>query len=480
MSDGDTTAGKKAAQKPSLERLNTKKAKPNDDEVIPDASVGIQTVMENTEIAVETTKATGSQNIMPNSEKTTSYKDSLMRDDPGMVLSPDEIVQMVAKDYEEFDFEGKESVDTSPFNPKPTIEVTLEEYDSWCKPWKSSLIVKLLRKTLGFRSIESWILRQWKRQGDVRVMDLSGDYFLLVPVIDVLGRDFKVEYEGLHLICFGCGKYGHRIEQCLSVPKKVSPPPATVMEVSGDTLNKEGADLQEPMIDSNSNSNSTENLELNVTVDLELNDSTIDDNPNSFGPWMLAKKNQRRRTRSAPRSKEDSHHGHSTQVGSRFSVLGHDKHDEDGPNRNKKPEPSSTLKPNFADRVKKTMGNKPDPKSHSLKGVVSKVHSPHLANSKGNSTKSSLITQGIQGTHSEVNHGDSKMQASASIDNQRIKDDYRLSLELINQARYLQDFNQVECGMGAMSKVYLPSSEDARIAKLIQDKQMRDTLINEP
>lgn len=36
----------------------------------------------------------------------------------------------------------------------------------------------------------------------------------LVPSFTVLGKEFKVEYEGLHLICFCCGKYGHRIEQC--------------------------------------------------------------------------------------------------------------------------------------------------------------------------------------------------------------------------------------------------------------------------
>ena len=24
----------------------------------------------------------------------------------------------------------------------------------------------------------------------------------------------RVEYEGIHLICFGCGKYGHKKEAC--------------------------------------------------------------------------------------------------------------------------------------------------------------------------------------------------------------------------------------------------------------------------
>ena len=37
----------------------------------------------------------------------------------------------------------------------------------------------------------------------------------LVPAITVLGREFKVEYEGLHLICFKCSRYGHQMEICM-------------------------------------------------------------------------------------------------------------------------------------------------------------------------------------------------------------------------------------------------------------------------
>lgn len=32
----------------------------------------------------------------------------------------------------------------------------------------------------------------------------------LVPEIKALGFTQRVEYESLHLICFGCDKYGHR------------------------------------------------------------------------------------------------------------------------------------------------------------------------------------------------------------------------------------------------------------------------------
>ncbi|KAL4314331.1 hypothetical protein AHAS_Ahas15G0074400 [Arachis hypogaea] len=34
----------------------------------------------------------------------------------------------------------------------------------------------------------------------------------LVPRISVLGSELNIEYEGLHQICFSCGKYGHRLD----------------------------------------------------------------------------------------------------------------------------------------------------------------------------------------------------------------------------------------------------------------------------
>ncbi|KAG5017363.1 hypothetical protein JHK85_023499 [Glycine max] len=37
----------------------------------------------------------------------------------------------------------------------------------------------------------------------------------LVSSVTVLGTNFNLEYKGLHLICFHCGKYGHKDSQCL-------------------------------------------------------------------------------------------------------------------------------------------------------------------------------------------------------------------------------------------------------------------------
>ncbi|KAK7244992.1 hypothetical protein RIF29_39821 [Crotalaria pallida] len=46
----------------------------------------------------------------------------------------------------------------------------------------------------------------------------------LIPKINVMGLEIHLEYEGLHQICFGCGMYGHKLEQCgVTMSKNVTP-----------------------------------------------------------------------------------------------------------------------------------------------------------------------------------------------------------------------------------------------------------------
>ncbi|XP_057760878.1 uncharacterized protein LOC130981296 [Arachis stenosperma] len=247
-----------------------------------------------------------------------SYKDRLMNDGLGK-LNPYEIVEMVTEDYisDEDSMEHMEESQT-PFNPNPVIEVSLEEYDEWCRPWKQALIVKPLGKNLNLQTMERWINRRWTKKEAVHVMDLVRGYFLvrfsnqedyshalfkgpwmiadhyllvqrwrplfipqesevkrvavwiripnlpaklynryflwkvgksignmlkveehtsihsrekfahicvevdlrkkMVPSFSTLGKDFRLEYKDLHLICFNCGRYGHKHDGC---PKKI-------------------------------------------------------------------------------------------------------------------------------------------------------------------------------------------------------------------------------------------------------------------
>lgn len=40
----------------------------------------------------------------------------------------------------------------------------------------------------------------------------------LPPNVLVWGRKQPIEYEGLHHICFSCGRYGHKKEYCTGIP----------------------------------------------------------------------------------------------------------------------------------------------------------------------------------------------------------------------------------------------------------------------
>lgn len=45
----------------------------------------------------------------------------------------------------------------------------------------------------------------------------------LIPCVRLIGHVRKVEYISLHIICFNCGKYGHRLEYC---PQVIQTPPS--------------------------------------------------------------------------------------------------------------------------------------------------------------------------------------------------------------------------------------------------------------
>ncbi|KAL4314813.1 hypothetical protein AHAS_Ahas15G0122600 [Arachis hypogaea] len=95
-------------------------------------------------------------------------------------LNPQEIVEIVSEEYAPEDLDVDLSTeDQVPFNPKSTIEVSLEEYEDWCRPWKLSLIVKPLGKTFNLQALDRWVQRRWMKKGSIRVMDLARNFFLV-------------------------------------------------------------------------------------------------------------------------------------------------------------------------------------------------------------------------------------------------------------------------------------------------------------
>lgn len=44
----------------------------------------------------------------------------------------------------------------------------------------------------------------------------------LVPSIKVMGAVLRLEYEGLHTVCFACGRYGHKQDSCPELQKQIT------------------------------------------------------------------------------------------------------------------------------------------------------------------------------------------------------------------------------------------------------------------
>ncbi|KAF7825266.1 uncharacterized protein G2W53_016430 [Senna tora] len=59
----------------------------------------------------------------------------------------------------------------------PRLEVPHEEYDEWCRPWKMSLLVRLLCKTVGSLFMKNRLEKLWRRKANLKVTDLENWFF---------------------------------------------------------------------------------------------------------------------------------------------------------------------------------------------------------------------------------------------------------------------------------------------------------------
>ena len=84
----------------------------------------------------------------------------------------------------------------------------------------------------------------------------------------------KVEYEGIHMVCFTCGMYGHMKENCLV---HLTPPP-----------------VDSTKTDQNDGTNSSQSNEKlgnpGMIEDEAVNPEVVD----NYGPWIIAKWKERR------------------------------------------------------------------------------------------------------------------------------------------------------------------------------------------
>ncbi|KAK7259572.1 hypothetical protein RIF29_25181 [Crotalaria pallida] len=110
-----------------------------------------------------------------------------------------------------------------------------------------------------------------------------------------MGRELNLEYEGLYLICFQCGRYGHQIDECSEVvaqpanggprtsPMISSKDPHPVIEAENIPLNPSPNQEFPP-----NNDNELITLSKDFVAEIKTNYEN-----NHFGPWMLVKRNQK-------------------------------------------------------------------------------------------------------------------------------------------------------------------------------------------
>ncbi|KAJ1385448.1 Zinc finger, CCHC-type [Sesbania bispinosa] len=139
-------------------------------------------------------------------------------------------------------------------------------------------IVKVDSNTLKSKE-GSWgkMTTQWGKFAHVCIeIDLQK---VLVSKFQLHGRTYNIEYEGLYLLCFDCGRYGHRKENCpvSFFNEETSPNPQQMEDQQPDKAQCQG---------------NTTNGEIVIGATLHGGEEAH----NHFGPWMLVQRTTRRKS----------------------------------------------------------------------------------------------------------------------------------------------------------------------------------------
>ncbi|XP_020216678.1 uncharacterized protein LOC109800297 [Cajanus cajan] len=109
----------------------------------------------------------------------------------------------------------------------------------------------------------------------------------LVSMINVLGHIIKLEYEGLHSVCFNCGKYGHRQDQC---DVAAGPMKSTNNEAPKKDSGNMEVDTGERHATSNESLPRVTHKPVTEQENLAVTTQSEQDSDNLYGPWMLVKR----------------------------------------------------------------------------------------------------------------------------------------------------------------------------------------------
>lgn len=319
--------------------------------------------------------------IRDNADKVISYKRILTGEEEGNRKEKSE--EDLVSDDESDDKEKEGDVDC------PAITLTKEEKVRLRKPWRQSLIIKVLGKKVGYAYLLKRLNTIWHPKSRMELITLENDYFLvkfgsvydyefakyggpwmimehyliikewrpnfdpytdttekvivwvrlpdlpieyydhefLFRVGEKIGKPIRIdsatsltsrgkfarlcvevditkpllakfwlrrrvrriEYEGIHLVCFKCGVYGHSHDMCSKEEEREGNLGDVPENAAGDQRNDGG---------STKGKNQSGSLEPEIRPEIS----------ESFGPWMIAKRNTRKQYQSQTR-KEGSKKG---------------------------------------------------------------------------------------------------------------------------------------------------------------------------
>jgi len=96
-------------------------------------------------------------------------------------------------------------------------------FNDLCQSWGKTLIVKLLGKSIGYTHMNTRLKGIWRLTRGFELRGVGLREFvckndlnqpLVLRKVWIWGHWYKVEYEGLHIICGNYGCYGHHGRSC--------------------------------------------------------------------------------------------------------------------------------------------------------------------------------------------------------------------------------------------------------------------------
>ncbi|PKI79282.1 hypothetical protein CRG98_000296, partial [Punica granatum] len=194
----------------------------------------------------------------------------------------------------------------------PNIRFSKEQLGRFRAPWWGSLIVKMLGQRVGYKYLKQRLTQLWKRS--FKLISLGSDFFLvrfsnkaireaviaggpwtvlghyltiqqwrpnfvdlnkrLKSRFTIHGEEYKAAFESIHLVCFQCGRYGHRQEVCPELVKQKQVTPLSMSTNEGVELDKQVAEQESVMAE----------VQLEVVVPVPAPAPTTQ---SAAGPWMI-------------------------------------------------------------------------------------------------------------------------------------------------------------------------------------------------